>query len=168
MIGLYGSPSQFDEKMPSPRLRFALAKACWSRRMYTRSRPAMTSELHPATQGAKKPQTWNRSNRENTWIAITEAPLATPENVLPAGIAVARRDSRNVRPVVAPEERERTVDSRPRAYLFLLAVRAERRALRADVARVARLLDDLPEKERVGRIDARIEDGDDLPVPSKP
>ena len=44
----------------------------------------MMSELHPATQGAKKPHSWNRSNRENTWIAITEAPLATPENDFPA------------------------------------------------------------------------------------
>ena len=85
MIGLYGSPSQFDEKRPSPRLRFAAAKECWSRRRYTRSRPAMTSELQPATHGAKKPQSWNRSNRENTWTAITDAPLATPENDLPAG-----------------------------------------------------------------------------------
>ena len=33
MIGLYGSLSQFDEKRPSPRLRFADAKACWSRRL---------------------------------------------------------------------------------------------------------------------------------------
>ena len=84
MIGLYGSPSQFDEKRPSPRLRFAAAKACWSRRRYTRSRPAMMSELHPATHGAKKPHSCIRSNRENTCIAMTDAPLATPENVLPA------------------------------------------------------------------------------------
>ena len=85
MIGLYGWRSQVDEKLPSPRLMFALANEYWSRRRYTRSRPAMTSELQPATQGAKKPQSWNRLNRENTWIAMTDAPLATPENVLARG-----------------------------------------------------------------------------------
>ena len=66
MIGLYGSPSQFDENCPSPRLRFTDANAYWSRSEYTRSRPAMMSELHPATQGARKPHSWNRLNRENT------------------------------------------------------------------------------------------------------
>ena len=53
----------------------------------------------------------------------------------------------------------------PLADLLLLAVRAKGGALRRYGARVARLLDDLPLEERVGRAHARIEDGNDLARP---
>jgi hypothetical protein len=84
MIGFMGSPSQGEVDKPPPRLRFADARFRVVRTAYTRSSPAMISEVQASTQGAEPPQSVGLVNWEKTCTAITCAPGATPENATPA------------------------------------------------------------------------------------
>src|SRR5262249_3764135 len=74
---------------------------------------------------------------------------------------VARRDAPDVRAVPAALDVARR--RRAGAGLLVGAVRADGAALRARRGRVARLLDDLAGEERVRRLHARVDDGDDRP-----
>src|SRR5712691_12692252 len=56
MMGFIGSPSQGEVKVPPPRLRFAEARLRAPRSAYTRSRPAMMSDVQASTHGAGPPQ----------------------------------------------------------------------------------------------------------------
>src|SRR5262249_58170288 len=72
------------EERPSARLKFGEERFQVARTAYTRSRPAMTSEMYARAHGAEPPQSLARMNWEKTWIAMICAPFATPENVNPA------------------------------------------------------------------------------------
>jgi hypothetical protein len=66
MIDFVGSPSQGEVDRPPPRLRFADARFRVPRTAYTRSRPAMMSEVQASTQGADPPQSEALVNLEKT------------------------------------------------------------------------------------------------------
>src|SRR5713226_2012111 len=84
MIGLVGSLSQGVVKAPPPRLRLAEEKLLTPIREYTRSSPAMMSEVQASAQGAEPPQSVEFVNLEKTMTDIIWAPLATPEKATPA------------------------------------------------------------------------------------
>ena len=84
MIAFVGSPSQGTVEVPPPRLRFADERFRVPRTAYTRSRPAMMSDVQASTQGADPPQSEALRNLEKTWTAMICAPLATPEKATPA------------------------------------------------------------------------------------
>src|SRR6266851_4633620 len=93
MIGLVGSPSQGDVyPVLPPRLRFAEDRFRDPRTAYTRSSPAMMSEVHASAQGAEPPQSVELVNLEKTMADMICAPSATPEKAtlapapLPAAI----------------------------------------------------------------------------------
>jgi hypothetical protein len=52
--------------------------------VYTRSSPAMMSDVNAPAHGANPPQLRGLKTSEKTWTAMIRAPLATPENVCPA------------------------------------------------------------------------------------
>ena len=66
MIDFVGSPSQGELERPPPRLRFAEERFRVPRTAYTRSRPAMMSEVQASTQGADPPQSEALVNLEKT------------------------------------------------------------------------------------------------------
>jgi hypothetical protein len=84
MIDFVGSPSQTDVDRPPPMLRFADERFRVPRTAYTRSSPAMMSEVQASTQGAEPPQSVALVNLEKTWTAMICAPFATPEKATPA------------------------------------------------------------------------------------
>ena len=84
MIGLWMSVAQGAVNRSPPRLRLAATKLRAVRRWYTRSRPLMMSDSQAPRHGATPPQRDALVIRENTWIAISWAPFATPEKLTPA------------------------------------------------------------------------------------
>jgi hypothetical protein len=66
MIGFVGSPSQGEVDRPPPRLRFADERLRVPRTAYTRSSPAMMSEVQASAQGAEPPQSDVLVNLEKT------------------------------------------------------------------------------------------------------
>jgi hypothetical protein len=66
MSGLYGSLSQCAPKRSPPRLRLTEAILNCEESAYTRSKPAKTSEVKPATHGATPPHDVGFVIRENT------------------------------------------------------------------------------------------------------
>src|SRR6266478_6898616 len=67
MIGFVGSPSQGEVYgVLPPRLRFAEDKVRVPRTAYTRSSPAMMSEVHASAQGAEPPQSVELVKLEKT------------------------------------------------------------------------------------------------------
>src|SRR5262245_28543578 len=84
MMGLVGSLSHGAVKESPPRLRLAEEKFRAPRRSYTRSSPAMISEVQARTQGAEPPQSNELVNWETTCTAMICAPFATPEKATPA------------------------------------------------------------------------------------
>src|SRR5688572_6094007 len=88
MMGFIGSPSQGAVNDPPPRLRFTDAMLLAPRTAYTRSRPAMMSDVNACRQGAEVPQSIELVNWEKTWTAMIWAPLATPEDVAPLPAAI--------------------------------------------------------------------------------
>src|SRR5688572_6816502 len=88
MMGFIGSPSQGAANVPPPRLRFTDAMFLAPRTAYTRSRPAMRSDVQACRHGAALPHSSGSVNSENTWTAMIWAPLATPENVAPLPAAI--------------------------------------------------------------------------------
>src|SRR6266851_2877499 len=86
MIGLVGSPSQGDVyPVLPPRLRFAEDRFRDPRTAYTRSSPAIMSEVHASAQGAEPGlQSVALLNLEKTMTDMICAPFATPEKATPA------------------------------------------------------------------------------------
>src|SRR5256885_12250520 len=85
MIAFSGSPSQAALNEPPPRLRLTDAMLRVPCTAYTRSRPAMRSEVYAPTHSVlNRPQSATEVNLENTCTATICAPGATPENVSPA------------------------------------------------------------------------------------
>ena len=85
MIAFSGSASQYALNEPPPRLMLTDAMLRVPCTAYTRSRPAMRSEVYAPTHGVlNSPQSDTEMNLENTCTAMSWAPGATPENVTPA------------------------------------------------------------------------------------
>ena len=84
MIGLYGSLSQGAVNVVPPRLMFTDTTLSAGAMAYTRSRPAMMSDVNAPMHGAIPPQLKGFVTSENTWTAISSASGATPENGTPA------------------------------------------------------------------------------------
>src|SRR5262245_49314586 len=87
MIAFVGSLSQFAVYFPPPRLRFTDAMLYCPLSAYTRSSPAMMSDVQAMMHWGEVPQS-EPENSEKIWIAMIWAPRATPENVaaLPAAM----------------------------------------------------------------------------------
>ena len=85
MIGLYGWVSHGAANVVPPRLMFTATTLSAGARAYTRSRPAMMSDVNAPMQGAVPPQLLALVISENTWTAISCAPGATPEKGIGSG-----------------------------------------------------------------------------------
>src|SRR5262245_57979874 len=85
MIGLVGSLSHGEVKPDvPPTLSFAADTVRDPMTAFTRSRPAMMSEVHASAQGGEPPHALDPVNCEKTMTDMICAPFATPENATPA------------------------------------------------------------------------------------
>ena len=89
IAGLRASLSQAEVKLPPPMLMFAAAMPKVLRSANTRSSPASWSESNESAHGSSPwPAHEGPSKRENTWIEISRACRATPENEAPLPAAM--------------------------------------------------------------------------------